>query len=74
VARQYVDQLVAVSEAPVAYAELPRAQHAFDVLASIRSRHTTMGAVRFLEAMRIRVDGRPPWAPIHGTDPDVLST
>ena len=32
--------------------ELPRAQHAFDVLASIRCRHTTMGAVRFLEGMR----------------------
>jgi acetyl esterase/lipase len=74
VARHFVDQLVAVSEAPVAYAELPRAQHAFEVLASIRSRHTTMGAVRFLEAMRIRVDGRPPRAPIPGPGPDVLST
>ena len=40
--------------ATVAYVELPRAQHAFDVLASIRCRHTTMGAVRFLEAVRAR--------------------
>ena len=36
----------------MAYLELPLTQHAFDVLASIRCRHTTMGAVRFLEGMR----------------------
>ena len=42
----------------MAYVELPRAQHAFDVLASIRCRHTTMGAVRFLEGMRVRADRR----------------
>jgi acetyl esterase/lipase len=52
VARHFVAQLEVGSEAPVAYVELPRAQHAFDVLASIRCRHTTMGAVRFLEAVR----------------------
>ena len=45
-------RLRAVSTAPVAYVELPRAQHAFDVLASIRCRHTTLGAVRFLEGVR----------------------
>ncbi len=56
VARHFVAALRLVSEAPVAYVELPRAQHAFDVLASIRCRHTTMGAVRFLEGMRARVD------------------
>ena len=49
VARQFVERLRAVSQAPVAYVELPRTQHAFDVLASIRCAHTTMGAVRFLE-------------------------
>jgi len=54
VARHFVSQLRLVSRAPVAYVELPRAQHAFDVLASIRCRHTTMGAIRFLEGMRIR--------------------
>jgi acetyl esterase/lipase len=54
VARHFVAELRSASEAPVAYVELPRAQHAFDVLASIRCRHTTMGAVRFLEAMRTR--------------------
>jgi acetyl esterase/lipase len=54
VARHFVAQLRARSEAPVAAVELPRAQHAFEVLTSIRSRHTTMGAVRFLEAMWVR--------------------
>jgi len=55
VGRHFVARLGEVSQAPVAYAELPRAQHAFDVLASIRCRHTTMGAVRFLEGIRVRV-------------------
>ena len=54
VARHFVAELRRISGAPVAYVELPRAQHAFDVLASIRCRHTTMGAVRFLEGMRAR--------------------
>jgi acetyl esterase/lipase len=59
VGRYFAEQLRRVSRAPVAYAELPRGQHAFDVVASIRSRHTTMGAVQFLEGMRARsaVDG-----------------
>jgi acetyl esterase/lipase len=52
VARHLVARLRQISRAPVAYVELPGAQHAFDVLASIRCRHTTMGAVRFLEGMR----------------------
>ncbi len=56
VARHFVAELRLHSQAPVAAVEVPRAQHAFDVLASIRCRHTTMGAVRFLEAMRVRAD------------------
>jgi len=63
VARTFVDRLRATSSAPVAYVELPRTQHAFDVLASIRCRHTSIGAARFLEAMRRRAleppDGDP---------------
>jgi acetyl esterase/lipase len=59
VGRNFAAQLRQVSRAPVAYVELPRAQHAFDVMASIRSRHTTMGAVRFLEGMRFRVAADP---------------
>jgi acetyl esterase/lipase len=54
VARSFVAHLRAVSRAPVASVELPLAQHAFDVMASIRCRHTTMGAVRFLEGIRAR--------------------
>jgi acetyl esterase/lipase len=57
VARIFVDALRSTSRAPVAYAELPLAQHAFDVLASLRCRHTTLGAVRFLEATRAGVAG-----------------
>ena len=57
VARYLVAELRRISEAPVAFVELPLTQHAFDVLASIRCRHTTMGAVRFLEGMRVRVKG-----------------
>jgi acetyl esterase/lipase len=52
VARQFVRQLRLVSRSPVAYAELPLAQHAFDVLASLRCRATTAGVVAFLEAVR----------------------
>jgi len=54
VARSFVARLREVSESPVVYLELPRTQHAFDVLASIRCRHTSIGAVRFLEGMRAR--------------------
>ena len=66
VARHFVAELRRVSQAPVASVELPRAQHAFDVLASIRCRHTTMGAVRFLEAMRSRAGHRVA-TPVGGT-------
>ncbi len=49
-ARTFVDRLRAVSRQPVAYAELPLAQHAFDVLASLRCRATTSAVADFLEA------------------------
>jgi hypothetical protein len=42
-----------VSEAPVAYAELPLAQHAFDVLASLRCQATTSAVGDFLTGARI---------------------
>ncbi len=59
VARYFVDRLRESSRAPVAYVELPDAQHAFDVLASIRCRHTTMGVVRFLDGVRLAALNRP---------------
>ena len=52
VARAFVAALRAVSRAPVAYAELPLAQHAFDVLASLRCQATTSGVAAFLDAAR----------------------
>jgi acetyl esterase/lipase len=54
VARTFVATLAAVSRAPVAYAELPLAQHAFDILASLRCRATTAGVAAFLDAARWR--------------------
>jgi acetyl esterase/lipase len=53
VARTFVAALRAVSLAPVAYAELPLAQHAFDVLASLRCQATTGGVAAFLQAARL---------------------
>lgn len=54
VPRAFVPALRAVSEQPVAYIELPLAQHAFDVLASPRTSAATAGMVAFLEAVRAR--------------------
>jgi acetyl esterase/lipase len=52
-ARMFVAALRAISKAPVAYAELPLAQHAFDVLASLRCQATTGGVAAFLAAARV---------------------
>jgi len=60
VGRRFAKRLGEQSESPVAYLELPRAQHAFDVLLSIRSRNTTLGAVRFLEGVRARTGAGAP--------------
>jgi acetyl esterase/lipase len=47
-ARELVSALREVSDSAVVYAELPGAQHAFDVFASIRSAHVIRGVERFL--------------------------
>jgi acetyl esterase/lipase len=52
-ARTFVERLRAVSRYPVAYAELPLAQHAFDVLASLRCQATTSAVADFLEGARV---------------------
>ena len=57
VGRRFAARLAAASTSPVAYLELPFAQHAFDILVSIRTRHTTLGVVRFLEGVRARSAG-----------------
>jgi acetyl esterase/lipase len=47
-AREFVRMLRATSKQPVAYAELPTAQHAFEVFHSLRTRHVVEGVERFL--------------------------
>jgi acetyl esterase/lipase len=47
-ARELVRLLRDASKEPVAYAELPGAQHAFDVFHSVRSAHVIRGVERFL--------------------------
>jgi acetyl esterase/lipase len=59
-ARTFVERLRGVSGSPVAYAELPLAQHAFDVVASLRCQATTSAVGDFLEAARAaHAAGRP---------------
>jgi acetyl esterase/lipase len=53
-ARAFVAMLRDVSKEPVAYAELPGAQHAFDVFASPRSLFAVDAVERFLAAMHNR--------------------
>ncbi|WP_199431820.1 alpha/beta hydrolase [Qaidamihabitans albus] len=48
-AREFVRRLREVSANPVPYAEIPGAQHAFDIFPSIRSAHVVRGVERFLE-------------------------
>ncbi|HEX2577645.1 MAG TPA: alpha/beta hydrolase [Aquihabitans sp.] len=53
-ARAFVAMLRAESKQPVAYAELPGAQHAFEVFDSPRTIFTASAVHRFLEAVRVR--------------------
>jgi acetyl esterase/lipase len=61
-ARTFVQRLRTVSRSPVAYAELPLAQHAFDVVASLRCQATTSAVGDFLEAVRATRAAAPPAA------------
>jgi acetyl esterase/lipase len=47
-ARQFVSRLRAVSKQPVCYAELPHAQHAFEIFHSHRTAHVVRAVDRFL--------------------------
>ncbi|MGF2945857.1 alpha/beta hydrolase [Mycobacterium sp. Lab-001] len=47
-AREFVSELRAVSKSPVAYAELPNAQHAFDIFGSPRAHRSAEAVARFL--------------------------
>lgn len=59
-ARHFVEELRKVSDAHVFYAEIPGAQHAFDVFASPRTNHVVEGVERFLATLYARSgrDGR----------------
>jgi acetyl esterase/lipase len=48
-ARQFVEKLRATSKSPVVYAELPGAQHAFDIFPSLRTAHVIRAVERFLD-------------------------
>jgi len=48
-ARVFVSALQAVATAPVAYAELPGAQHAFEIFHSVRTEHVVNSVADFLE-------------------------
>ena len=50
--RRFVARLREVSRAPVCFAELPRAQHAFDAFPIARTGHTVRAIRRFLTAIR----------------------
>lgn len=47
-AQEFVEELRAVSKSPVAYAELPNAQHAFDIFGSPRAHKSADAVARFL--------------------------
>ena len=57
--RHFVAALRAVSRQPVVYAELPGAQHAFDIFHSTRSAYAVEAVTRFVERRRRRATRRP---------------
>lgn len=63
-ARHFASMLRDVSHQPVVFAELPRAQHAFDVLPSVRVHHTVHAIERFLAVVRSTPAAVPPGQPV----------
>ena len=59
-ARHFVEELRRMSSRTVAYAEVPRAQHAFDILPSPRAHHTAHAVERFLAVVRSEHGGPAP--------------
>ena len=57
-AREFVAELRAVSKAPVAYAELPYAQHAFDIFGSPRAHRSAEAVARFLSWVYLTRDAK----------------
>ncbi len=65
-ARWFVETLRSVSHNPVLYAELPRTQHAFDVMYTVRAAHVVDVIARWLESLR--PDARDTAAPVAALD------
>jgi acetyl esterase/lipase len=65
-ARTFVDELRKVSGNTVAFAELPKAQHAFDTLPSVRAHHTAHAVERFLAVVRSEHGGPTPAEALDG--------
>ncbi len=59
-AHQFVARMRAVSAQPVGYAEIPGANHAFDVLDSLRTHYVISGIRRMLEHFRASIDDDAP--------------
>jgi acetyl esterase/lipase len=59
-ARTFVDELRKESTQPVVYAELPGAQHAFEILPSIRAYAAAHAVERFLAVVRSEHGGQTP--------------
>jgi acetyl esterase/lipase len=53
-ARLFVRALRGVSRNPVVYAEIPGAQHAFDIFHSVRCQYAVQAVTRFCEYVRVR--------------------
>ncbi len=56
-ARLFAERLRAVSSRPVVYAELPGAQHAWDVFRSVRAMQSVQAVTRFLEWVHATTPG-----------------
>jgi acetyl esterase/lipase len=59
-ARGFVERLRRSSAAPVAYAELPGAQHAFEIFPSIRTAQVVAGVADFLAVVHAERGAHPP--------------
>ncbi len=55
--RRFVERFREVARAPIGYAEVPLAQHAFEMFPSVRAAHVVLGVVAFAEHLRQARDG-----------------
>ena len=69
-ARSFVSMLRGVSKQPVAYAELPGAQHAFEIFPSIRASAAAHAVERFLAVVRSEHGGE---TPAEAVDEDIVA-